>query len=124
MSISRKELESVICIACGKAYGDHARSEKASKFSIRSLMECMFRIQGTYVSDGIDNAPESSAVPHGDSSNGSKGVDDIPPLSASVPDDIMTGEVSPEEYNDVAYVETTPEEYDNFEDLNESENDE
>lgn len=58
MTLSRKELESIVCIACGLKYGEHARSPKAKKFSVRALMECMFRIQGSYVSDGIANAPE------------------------------------------------------------------
>ena len=81
MTLSRKELESIICIACGKPYGEHARSTNAKKFSVRALMECMFRIQGSYVSDGINNAPEpsegSNSSPHGDSANGAaKGFSD------------------------------------------------
>ena len=57
MTLSRKDYESIICIACGKAFGDHTKKGLSRKFSIRSLMECFFRVQGSYVSDGIDNKP-------------------------------------------------------------------
>ena len=94
MTLSRKDLENVICIACGKKYGDHTRNNNAKKFSVKALMECFFRVQGTYVSDGINAAPEPTDVPHGDSSNGSLGIDDIPPLKESVPDSVLTGDDS------------------------------
>lgn len=54
--MSRKDLEGIICIACGKEYGAHTRLN-AKKFSRRALMECFFRVQGSYVSDGIENHP-------------------------------------------------------------------
>ena len=59
MSLSRKDLESIICIACGKRYGEHTKGN-GTKFNLPSLMECMFRIQGTVVADGINDAPVSS----------------------------------------------------------------
>ena len=57
--MSRKDLESIICIACSKKYGDHNKGN-SPKFSIRELMTCMFRIQGTLVSEGIDNEEPKS----------------------------------------------------------------
>lgn len=89
MTMSRKDLESIICVACGKAYGDHSRKGNSKKFSIRSLMECFFRVQGSYVSDGIQNNPIKSTTPSGD---------DI-----TVVNDTLEDMTSPEEYNDVAY---------------------
>jgi len=59
MAMSRKDLESIICIACSKKYGDHNKGN-SPKFSIRELMTCMFRIQGTLVSEGIDNEEPKS----------------------------------------------------------------
>ena len=56
MSLSRKDLESIICIACGKRYGEHTKGN-GTKFNLPSLMTCMFRIQGTVVADGINNEP-------------------------------------------------------------------
>lgn len=55
MTLSKKDLESIICIVCSKRYGEHTKGN-SPKFSIRELMTCMFRIQGTLVSDGINNA--------------------------------------------------------------------
>ena len=60
MTLSKKDLENIICIACSKKYKDHTRSEASTKFSVKALMECMFRIQGTYVANSIENAPEPS----------------------------------------------------------------
>ena len=54
MSLSRKDLESIICIACGRKYGEHYKN-RGTKFSLPELMSCMFRIQGTLVADGINN---------------------------------------------------------------------
>lgn len=48
MKLSRKELESTVCLACAKKFGEHTK-DRGTKFSISSLMECMFRIQGTYM---------------------------------------------------------------------------
>jgi hypothetical protein len=56
MPMSRKDLESIICIACSRKYGEHTKRD-SPKFSIRELMTCMFRIQGTLVSEGINNKP-------------------------------------------------------------------
>jgi len=51
MKLSRKELENTICIACGKRFGYHTK-QGGTKFNLPTLMECMFRIQGTYVEMG------------------------------------------------------------------------
>jgi len=48
LKLSRKELENTICLACAKKFGEHTK-ERGTKFSLSSLMECMFRIQGTYM---------------------------------------------------------------------------
>ena len=55
MTLSKKDLESIICIVCSKRYGEHTKGN-SPKFSLRELMTCMFRLQGTMVSDGINNA--------------------------------------------------------------------
>jgi hypothetical protein len=55
MTLSKKDLESIICIVCSKRYGEHTKGN-SPKFSLRELMTCMFRIQGTLVGDGINNA--------------------------------------------------------------------
>ena len=59
MSLSRKDLESIICIACGRKYGEHYKN-RGTKFSLPELMSCMFRIQGTLVADGINNEEPKS----------------------------------------------------------------
>ena len=53
--LSKKDLESIICIVCSKRYGEHTKGN-SPKFSIKELMICMFRLQGTLVSDSINNA--------------------------------------------------------------------
>ena len=62
MALSRKDLESIICIACGRKYGEHSKG-KGTKFNLPELMSCMFRIQGTLVADGINNAPKQDYKP-------------------------------------------------------------
>jgi hypothetical protein len=59
MILSRKDLESIICVACSRKYGEHYKP-RGTKFSLPELMSCMFRIQGTLVADGINDAPASS----------------------------------------------------------------
>jgi len=59
MSLSRKDLESIICIVCSKRYGEHTKGN-SPKFSLRELMTCMFRLQGTMVADGIKNEEPKS----------------------------------------------------------------
>jgi hypothetical protein len=39
-----------MCIACNELIGEHSR---------RQLARCLFRIQGTFVSKGIENQPTS-----------------------------------------------------------------
>jgi hypothetical protein len=46
--ISNKQLEKIICVACTHTFGEHSK---------RDLIRCIFRIQGTMVSDGIQNEP-------------------------------------------------------------------
>ena len=55
MMLSRKSLDNTICIACGKKFiehhkGSNARS-KVTKFSAKELMNCLFRIQASYILD-------------------------------------------------------------------------
>ncbi len=54
MSLTRKELESIICIACSRKYGEHTKGN-SPKFNLPELMTCMLRLQGTLVADGIMN---------------------------------------------------------------------
>jgi hypothetical protein len=44
--IGNKQLEKIICVACTEPFGDHTK---------RGLIRCIFRIQGTMVSNGINN---------------------------------------------------------------------
>jgi hypothetical protein len=46
MAIGYKQIAKVICIACGEPLGEHRKKE---------LARCLFRIQGTMVSNGIEN---------------------------------------------------------------------
>ena len=46
--IGNKQLEKIICVACTKPFGEHTN---------RGLIRCIFRLQGTLVSDGIQNKP-------------------------------------------------------------------
>jgi hypothetical protein len=46
--IGNKQLEKIICVACTHTFGEHSK---------RDLIRCIFRIQGTMVSDGIQNEP-------------------------------------------------------------------
>jgi hypothetical protein len=57
MSLSRNELLNIICICCGRKYGDHCKGG-GTKFNLPELMMCMLRLQGTIVADGISNSPE------------------------------------------------------------------
>ncbi len=60
MTLSRHDLENIICIACSRKFKDHYKGN-GKKFNLPELMSCMFRIQGTLVADGINNAPASSS---------------------------------------------------------------
>jgi len=44
--IGNKQLEKVMCIACNDHLGEHSK---------RQLIRCLFRVQGTLVSNGIEN---------------------------------------------------------------------
>jgi hypothetical protein len=46
--LGNKQLEKIVCVACTEPFGDHTK---------RQLIRCIFRIQGTMVSNGIDNNP-------------------------------------------------------------------
>jgi hypothetical protein len=51
--IGNKQLEKIICVACTKPFGEHKK---------RGLIRCIFRLQGTLVSDGIENKPPVSPI--------------------------------------------------------------
>tara|TARA_B100000029_G_scaffold514352_1_gene616837 strand:- start:8663 stop:8893 length:231 start_codon:yes stop_codon:yes gene_type:complete len=44
--VGYNQLAKVICIACSEPLGEHSK---------KGLVRCLFRIQGTLVSDGIEN---------------------------------------------------------------------
>ena len=46
MGLGYKQISKVICIACSEPIGEHRK---------RELARCLFRIQGTMVSNGIEN---------------------------------------------------------------------
>lgn len=46
--LGNKQLEKIICVACTDPFGEHTK---------RELIRCIFRLQGTLVSDGIQNKP-------------------------------------------------------------------
>ena len=50
MKIGNKQIEKIMCVACSEIIGEHSK---------RQLERCLFRIQGTLVSNGIDNQPNS-----------------------------------------------------------------
>lgn len=50
MTIGNKQLEKIVCVACGEIFALHSK---------RQLIRCIFRIQGTLVGNGIDNKPEA-----------------------------------------------------------------
>jgi len=50
LHLGNKQIEKIICVACSDLIGDHSR---------RQLARCLFRIQGTFVSKGIENQPTS-----------------------------------------------------------------
>jgi len=41
-----KQIQKIICVACSELIGEHSK---------RQLARCLFRIQGTFVSNGIMN---------------------------------------------------------------------
>jgi hypothetical protein len=53
--IGNKQLEKIICVACTHTFGEHSK---------RDLIRCIFRIQGTMVSNGIQGEDfEKQVVP-------------------------------------------------------------
>lgn len=52
--LGNKQLEKIICVACTEPFGNHSK---------RDLIRCCFRLQGTLVSDGIENKPIPDLVP-------------------------------------------------------------
>ena len=48
LMISNNQIAKIICVACSEPIGDHKR---------RELWRCLFRIQGTYVSESLQNKP-------------------------------------------------------------------
>lgn len=51
--LGNKQIAKVLCVCCGEFFSDHTK---------RGLMRCLFRVQGTMVSNGIqgkiDDLPE------------------------------------------------------------------
>jgi len=48
--VGYNQLAKVVCIACSEPLGEHSK---------KGLVRCLFRIQGTMVSNGIENEPSS-----------------------------------------------------------------
>jgi len=46
--LGNKQLEKIVCVACTEPFGDHTK---------RQLIRCLFRVQGTMVSMGLENSP-------------------------------------------------------------------
>ena len=46
--MGNKQLAKCVCVACQEIFGDHSK---------RQLIRCLFRVQGTMVSNSIDNNP-------------------------------------------------------------------
>ncbi len=55
--VGYNQLAKVVCIACSEPLGEHSK---------KNLVRCLFRVQGTFVSDAfsdcIDNLPSPSDV--------------------------------------------------------------
>ena len=50
MAIGYKQIAKVMCVACSEPIGEHGK---------RELARCLFRVQGTMVSNGIEDQPSS-----------------------------------------------------------------
>jgi hypothetical protein len=48
--VGYNQLAKVVCIACSEPLGEHSK---------KNLVRCLFRVQGTMVSNGIENEPSS-----------------------------------------------------------------
>lgn len=57
VDLSRKELESIICIECSRKFKDHYKGN-GTKFNLPELMTCMVKIQYKLVSSAIDDKPK------------------------------------------------------------------
>ena len=75
MKLSRKQLENTTCIACNKPFGAHTKT-RGTKFSIVSLMECMFRIQGTFVANA-DSQKAKQQTESGVNNLLNKGIEEL-----------------------------------------------
>ncbi len=65
--IGNKQLEKIICIACTEPFGEHTK---------RGLIRCLFRVQGTMVSNGIQGKDfDEQVVPVKDKDVPIKGFD-------------------------------------------------
>jgi len=51
--LGSKQIAKIICVACSGVIGDHSK---------RQLARCLFRVQGTFVSNGIENQTPSDKV--------------------------------------------------------------
>ena len=65
--IGNKQLEKIICIACTEPFGEHTK---------RGLIRCLFIVQGTMVSNGIQGKDfDEQVVPVKDKDVPIKGFD-------------------------------------------------
>ena len=48
--VGYNQLAKVVCIACSEPLGEHSK---------KNLVRCLSRVQGTMVSNGIENEPSS-----------------------------------------------------------------
>ena len=51
--IGNKQLEKIVCVACTEPFGDHSK---------RHLIRCLFRIQGTMVSNEIASDKKTAST--------------------------------------------------------------
>lgn len=47
--LGSKQLAKIVCVACTEPFGEHTK---------RGLIRCIFRIQGTMVSNVVQNEPK------------------------------------------------------------------
>jgi len=51
--VGYNQLAKVVCIACSEPLGEHSK---------KNLVRCLFRVQGTMVSNGIENTPSVDGI--------------------------------------------------------------
>ena len=76
MKLSRRELENTICIACNKQFIKNVKN-RGTKFSIVALMECMFRVQATFIANADETKAKQTSTETGVNELLNKGIEEL-----------------------------------------------